>query len=690
MAKSEPAATPVADKVVRLRRRAESGFQLKADWSPAGDQPRAIDQMCVNLQDGLAHQTLLGVTGSGKTYSIANVIQREQRPALVMAPNKTLAAQLYGEFKEFFPDNAVEYFVSYYDYYQPEAYVPSTDTFIEKDSSINEHIEQMRLSATKALMERKDAIVVASVSAIYGLGDPESYFQMVLHLMRGDRIGQREIIRRLTEMQYTRNDVELSRATYRVRGEVIDVHPAESDDEAVRIELFDDEIENITVFDPHTGEARQKLPRYTIYAKSHYVTPRERILSMRSGIQNELRQRLEYFRVNGKLLEAQRLEQRTVFDLEMIQEIGYCSGIENYSRWLTGRQPGEPPPCLFDYLPPDALVIIDESHVTVPQIGAMYKGDRSRKEVLVEYGFRLPSALDNRPLKFDEFERLTPQTIYVSATPGPYELDKSHGAVVEQLVRPTGLVDPAVEIRPASTQVDDVLGEIRLRANKQERVLITTLTKRMSEDLTDYLHEHGVKVRYLHSDIDTVERAEIIRDLRLGVFDVLVGINLLREGLDLPEVSLVAILDADKEGFLRSERSLIQTIGRAARHLEGKAILYADEITGSMRRALDETDRRRARQVEYNKEHHITPKGVRKRVADVMRFGYEALDSAVALKVAEREAAAYSSMAPEKLAKLIGKLEKEMQQAAQNLEFELAAKKRDELRKLREQAFGAR
>jgi excinuclease ABC subunit B len=690
MAKSEPAATPVADKVVRLRRRAESGFQLKADWSPAGDQPRAIDQMCVNLQDGLAHQTLLGVTGSGKTYSIANVIQREQRPALVLAPNKTLAAQLYGEFKEFFPDNAVEYFVSYYDYYQPEAYVPSTDTFIEKDSSINEHIEQMRLSATKALMERKDAIVVASVSAIYGLGDPESYFQMVLHLMRGDRIGQREIIRRLTEMQYTRNDVELSRATYRVRGEVIDVHPAESDDEAVRIELFDDEIENITVFDPLTGEARQKLPRYTIYAKSHYVTPRERILSMRSGIQNELRQRLEYFRVNGKLLEAQRLEQRTVFDLEMIQEIGYCSGIENYSRWLTGRQPGEPPPCLFDYLPPDALVIIDESHVTVPQIGAMYKGDRSRKEVLVEYGFRLPSALDNRPLKFDEFERLTPQTIYVSATPGPYELDKSHGAVVEQLVRPTGLVDPAVEIRPASTQVDDVLGEIRLRANKQERVLITTLTKRMSEDLTDYLHEHGVKVRYLHSDIDTVERAEIIRDLRLGVFDVLVGINLLREGLDLPEVSLVAILDADKEGFLRSERSLIQTIGRAARHLEGKAILYADEITGSMRRALDETDRRRARQVEYNKEHHITPKGVRKRVADVMRFGYEALDSAVALKVAEREAAAYSSMAPEKLAKLIGKLEKEMQQAAQNLEFELAAKKRDELRKLREQAFGAR
>jgi excinuclease ABC subunit B len=679
---------PVEDsKVVRLRRRAESGFQLKADWKPAGDQPRAIEQMCTNLQDGLAHQTLLGVTGSGKTFSIANVIQREQRPTLVMAPNKTLAAQLYGEFKEFFPDHAVEYFVSYYDYYQPEAYVPSTDTFIEKDSSINEHIEQMRLSATKALMERKDAIIVASVSAIYGLGDPESYFQMVLHLVRGERIGQREIIRRLTEMQYTRNDVELARATYRVRGEIIDVHPAESDDEAVRIELFDDEVESISTFDPLTGEPRQKLPRYTIYAKSHYVTPRERILSMREGIQDELRQRLEYFRANGKLLEAQRLEQRTQFDLEMIQEIGYCSGIENYSRWLTGRQPGEPPPCLFDYLPPDALVVIDESHVTVPQIGAMYKGDRSRKEVLVEYGFRLPSALDNRPLKFDEFERLTPQTIYVSATPGPYELEKSRGAVVEQLVRPTGLVDPITEIRPASTQVDDVLGEIRLRVEKQERVLITTLTKRMSEDLTDYLHEHGVKVRYLHSDIDTVERAEIIRDLRLGAFDVLVGINLLREGLDLPEVSLVAILDADKEGFLRSERSLIQTIGRAARHLEGRAILYADEVTNSMRRALDETDRRRAKQTAYNKEQGITPKGVRKRVADVMRFGYEALDSAVALKVAEREAA-YGNMPAEKLAKLIAKLEKEMHQAAQNLEFELAAKKRDELRKLRESALG--
>ncbi|MDR3418120.1 MAG: excinuclease ABC subunit UvrB [Nevskia sp.] len=688
MARPEPTPEPTADKVVRLRRRAESGFHLRADWQPAGDQPQAIGKMCENLEDGLAHQVLLGVTGSGKTFSIANVIQREQRPALVLAPNKTLAAQLYGEFKEFFPENAVEYFVSYYDYYQPEAYVPSTDTFIEKDSSINEHIEQMRLSATKALMERKDAIIVASVSAIYGLGDPESYFQMVLHVVRGDRIGQREIIRRLTEMQYTRNDVELARGTYRVRGEVIDVHPAESDDEAVRIELFDDEVDSISVFDPLTGEARQKLPRYTIYAKSHYVTPRERILSMMDGIKDELRERLDYFRRNGKLLEAQRLEQRTLFDLEMIQEIGYCSGIENYSRWLTGRKPGEPPPCLFDYLPPDALVVIDESHVTVPQLGGMYRGDRARKEVLVEYGFRLPSALDNRPLKFEEFERLTPQTIYVSATPGPYELEKAADAIVEQLVRPTGLVDPAVEIRPASTQVDDVLGEIRLRTAKQERVLITTLTKRMAEDLTDYLHEHGVRVRYMHSDIDTVERAEIIRDLRLGTFDVLVGINLLREGLDLPEVSLVAILDADKEGFLRSERSLIQTIGRAARHLDGKAILYADQRTGSIERALEETDRRRARQVEYNKVHHITPKGVRKRIADVMHFGYESLDTAVALKVAEREAQ-YGGMSPEKLSKLIAKLEKEMHQAAQNLEFEVAARKRDELRKLREQAFGA-
>ena len=678
----------ISGKVVRLKRRADDPFKLAADWAPAGDQPAAIAQMVENLKDGLAHQTLLGVTGSGKTYSIANVISQVQRPTLVMAPNKTLAGQLYGEFKEFFPNNAVEYFVSYYDYYQPEAYVPSTDTFIEKDSSINEHIEQMRLSATKALMERRDAIVVASVSAIYGLGDPESYFQMVLHMAIGDRYGQREIIRRLTEMQYTRNETELVRGSYRVRGEVIDIHPAESDDEAVRIELFDEEVEAISVFDPLTGEVRTKLPRYSIYAKSHYVTPREHLIGMRDNIQNELQERLAYFKANGKLLEAQRIEQRTTFDLEMIQEVGYCSGIENYSRWMTGRAPGEPPPCLFDYLPPDALVVIDESHVTVPQIGGMYKGDRARKETLVEYGFRLPSALDNRPLKFDEFQRLTPQTIYVSATPGPYELEKSGDAIVEQLVRPTGLVDPITEVRPASTQVDDVLGEIRLRVEKTERVLITTLTKRMAEDLTDYLNENGVRVRYLHSDIETVERAEIIRDLRLGVFDVLVGINLLREGLDLPEVSLVAILDADKEGFLRSERSLIQTIGRAARHLHGKAILYADQITGSMRRALDETERRRNKQIAHNLAEGITPKGVQKRIADVMRFGYEGTDRVVAQRIAERQAGEYAKLSPEKLAKAIAKLEKEMRQAAQNLEFELAGKKRDELRKLREQTFG--
>jgi excinuclease ABC subunit B len=678
----------ISGKVVRLKRRADDPFKLKADWAPAGDQPAAITQMIENLKDGLAHQVLLGVTGSGKTFSIANVISKVQRPTLVMAPNKTLAGQLYGEFKEFFPNNAVEYFVSYYDYYQPEAYVPSTDTFIEKDSSINEQIEQMRLSATKALMERRDAIVVASVSAIYGLGDPESYFQMVLHLAIGDKYGQREIIRRLTEMQYSRNETELARGTYRVRGEVIDIHPAESDDEAVRVELFDDEIEAISVFDPLTGEVRNKLPRFSIYAKSHYVTPREHLVNMRDNIQDELQQRLAYFKANGKLLEAQRIEQRTTFDLEMIQEVGYCSGIENYSRWMTGRAPGEPPPCLFDYLPPDALVVIDESHVTVPQIGGMYKGDRARKETLVEYGFRLPSALDNRPLKFDEFQRLTPQTIYVSATPGPYEIEKAGSAVVEQLVRPTGLVDPITEVRPASTQVDDVLGEIRLRVNKTERVLITTLTKRMAEDLTDYLNENGVRVRYLHSDIETVERSEIIRDLRLGVFDVLVGINLLREGLDLPEVSLVAILDADKEGFLRSERSLIQTIGRAARHLNGKAILYADKITGSMQRALDETERRRNKQIAHNLKEGITPVGVQKRIADVMRFGYETVDSVVAQRVAERQASEYAKMTPQKLAKTIAKLEKEMRQAAQNLEFELAGKKRDELRQLREQTFG--
>tara|TARA_R110000787_G_scaffold58117_20_gene132485 strand:+ start:481 stop:2547 length:2067 start_codon:yes stop_codon:yes gene_type:complete len=673
-------------KVVRLKHRRDTAFKLKSDWPPAGDQPAAIAAMVDNLDAGIAHQTLLGVTGSGKTYSIANVIEQVQRPTLVLAPNKTLAAQLYGEFKEFFPDNAVEYFVSYYDYYQPEAYVPSTDTFIEKDSSINEHIEQMRLSATKALMERRDSIIVASVSAIYGLGDPESYFRMVMHLKTGDQLDQRSLIRQLTAMQYSRNEMDLVRGTYRVRGDVIDIHPAETDDEAVRVELFDDEIETVSIFDPLTGEIRQKVPRYTVYPKSHYVTPREKVLAMFDQIKQEMRDRVQYFKANDKLLEAQRIEQRTTFDLEMIQEVGFCSGIENYSRYLSGREAGEPPPCLFDYLPPDALVVLDESHVTVPQLGAMYKGDRSRKSTLVEFGFRLPSAMDNRPLKFEEFQRLVPQAIYVSATPGPYEAEKSGSSVVEQVVRPTGLVDPQVEVRPAGSQVDDVLGEIRLRAEKQERVLITVLTKRMAEDLTDYLHENGVKVRYMHSDVDTVERAEIIRDLRLGLFDVLVGINLLREGLDLPEVSLVAILDADKEGFLRSDRSLIQTIGRAARHLEGKAILYADQMTGSMRRSIDETDRRRALQVAFNLEHNITPRGVQKRVADLMRYGYEdAGADGQGLKAAEMRSAYEAKLTPEVVGKKIGKLEKEMRVAAQNLEFEKAAKLRDEVRRLREQ-----
>ncbi|THD03374.1 excinuclease ABC subunit B [Panacagrimonas perspica] len=659
-------------------------FKLKSEWPPAGDQPAAIAGMVENLEAGVAHQTLLGVTGSGKTYSIANVIHQVQRPTLVLAPNKTLAAQLYGEFKEFFPDNSVEYFVSYYDYYQPEAYVPSTDTFIEKDSSINEHIEQMRLSATKALMERRDSIIVASVSAIYGLGDPESYFKMVMHMKVGDQIDQRSLIRQLASMQYTRNDMDLARGTYRVRGDLIDIHPAETDDEAVRVELFDDVVESVSIFDPLTGEVRQRVPRYTIYPKSHYVTPREKVLGMFDVIKDEMRERLKYFQSAGKLLEAQRLEQRTTFDLEMIQEVGFCSGIENYSRYLSGRNPGEPPPCLLDYLPPDALVVVDESHVTVPQLGAMYKGDRARKETLVEYGFRLPSAMDNRPLKFEEFQRLVPQTIYVSATPGPYEVEKSGSSVVEQVVRPTGLVDPQVEIRPARTQVDDVLGEIRIRAEKHERVLITVLTKRMAEDLTDYLHENGVKVRYMHSDVDTVERAEIIRDLRLGVFDVLVGINLLREGLDLPEVSLVAILDADKEGFLRSDRSLIQTIGRAARHLEGRAILYADQVTDSMRRSIGETDRRRAKQQAFNLEHGITPRGVTKRIADLMRYGYA--DGSGALpKAAEPKAGYEARLTSEQMAKKIAKIEKEMRVAAQNLEFEKAAKLRDDVRRLREQ-----
>src|SRR5687767_12711899 len=592
-------------------------FELVAPFEPTGDQPQAIEKLDAGFEGGLAKQTLLGVTGSGKTYTIANVIQAIQKPTIVMAPNKTLAAQLYGEFKSFFPNNAVEYFVSYYDYYQPEAYVPSSDTFIEKDSSVNEHIEQMRLSATKALLERRDTLIVCTVSAIYGLGDPGEYHRMVLHLSRGERLDQRELIRKLTEMQYSRNDTELRRGTYRVRGEVIDVHPAESESEAMRIELFDGEIEQLSAFDPLTGEVFRKLPRYTIYPKSHYVTTRRTVLDAVETIKEELRERLEQLYAQNKLVEAQRLAQRTQFDLEMLAEVGFCNGVENYSRHLTGHMPGEPPPCLFDYLPPDALLVVDESHVTVPQIGAMFKGDRSRKETLVEFGFRLPSALDNRPLRFEEWEGRSPRAIYVSATPGPYELRNSEGQITELVVRPTGLIDPQVEIRPVATQVDDVLGEISLRVAMGDRVLITTLTKRMAENLTEYLGEHGVRVRYLHSDVDTVERVEIIRDLRLGVFDVLVGINLLREGLDMPEVSLVAILDADKEGFLRSTRSLIQTIGRAARNVRGKAILYADRITNSMERAIEETDRRRQKQVEYNAEHGITPVSIVRSMTDV-------------------------------------------------------------------------
>jgi excinuclease ABC subunit B len=658
-------------------------FELTTSFDPSGDQPEAIAGLIEGLESGLAHQTLLGVTGSGKTFTIANVVQQMQRPTLVLAPNKTLAAQLYGEMKEFFPGNSVEYFVSYYDYYQPEAYVPTTDTYIEKDASINEHIEQMRLSATKALFERPDTVIVASVSSIYGLGDPRSYLSMVLHLVRGDQVDQRKILRRLADLQYTRNDIELRRGTYRVRGDVIDNHPADAEREAVRVELFDDEIENLSYFDPLTGEVLRKVPRLTVYPKTHYVTPREVILNAVDQIKIELKERLEQLRSLNKLVEAQRLEQRTRFDLEMMMELGYCSGIENYSRYLSGRAAGEPPPTLFDYLPSDALLVIDESHVTIPQLGAMYRGDRSRKETLVEYGFRLPSALDNRPLKFEEFEQMAPQTIFVSATPGPYEGSHSD-QVIEQVVRPTGLVDPAVEVRPASTQVDDVLSEIGERAELGERVLITTLTKRMAEDLTDYLLEHGVRVRYLHSDIDTVERVEIIRDLRLGNFDVLVGINLLREGLDMPEVSLVAIFDADKEGFLRSERSLIQTIGRAARNLRGKAILYADVVTGSMQRAIDETERRRAKQIAYNTEHGITPKGIQKRVADIMESGYtaETITPQRYAKVAE-EALGYAAMPREELVRMVEKLEKQMYEHARNLEFEEAARLRDQVEEIR-------
>jgi excinuclease ABC subunit B len=656
-------------------------FELYSDYLPAGDQPQAIEKLVDGLTSGLAHQTLLGVTGSGKTFTIANVIQQVQRPTLVLAHNKTLAAQLYGEFKVFFPKNSVEYFVSYYDYYQPEAYVPASDTFIEKDASINEHIEQMRLSATKALLERPDSIIVATVSAIYGLGDPEAYLSMVLHMSRGDRLEQRKLLRRLADMQYTRNEIDLQQGTYRVRGDVIDIFPAESEREAVRVELFDDQVESLSFFDPLTGEVLRKVPRLTVYPSTHYVTPKERVQKAVDEIRGELRTRLLELNAASKLVEAQRLQQRTLFDLEMMNEVGYCAGIENYSRYLSGRMAGEPPPCLFDYLPKNALLVIDESHQTIPQLGAMYKGDRSRKETLVEYGFRLPSALDNRPLRFEEFEQMAPQAIYVSATPSHYEKRVS-AQVIEQVVRPTGLTDPVVEIRPVRAQVDDLLSEIRLRAQANERVLVTTLTKRMAEDLTEYLAEHGVKVRYLHSDIETVERSEIIRDLRLGKFDVIVGINLLREGLDMPEVSLVAILDADKEGFLRSEGSLIQTIGRAARNVQGKAILYADVRTGSIERAIAETDRRRNKQIEFNAEHGITPRTIVKAVGDVM-------EGARSVHERERDADDESSLlAPEQALKRIKKLETDMMKLARNLEFEQAARLRDQIQKLRHAAFG--
>ncbi|WP_265497704.1 excinuclease ABC subunit UvrB [Providencia rustigianii] len=663
-------------------------FKLYSDFQPGGDQPEAIRKLIEGLEDGLAHQTLLGVTGSGKTFTIANVIAQENRPTMLMAHNKTLAAQLYSEMKGFFPDNAVEYFVSYYDYYQPEAYVPSSDTFIEKDASINEHIEQMRLSATKALLERRDVIVVASVSAIYGLGDPDSYLKMMLHLTDGMIIDQRSILRRLADLQYIRNDQAFTRGTFRVRGEVIDIFPAESDEYALRVELFDDEVERLSLFDPLTGAIQHRIPRFTVYPKTHYVTPRERILEAMEQIKIELADRRRVLLENNKLIEEQRVAQRTQFDLEMMNELGYCSGIENYSRYLSGRAPGEPPPTLFDYLPADGLLVVDESHVTIPQIGAMYKGDRSRKETLVEYGFRLPSALDNRPMRFEEFEAAAPQTIYVSATPGNYELEKSGHEVIEQVVRPTGLLDPIIEVRPVTTQVDDLLSEIRLRVEKQERVLVTTLTKRMAEDLTEYLEEHGERVRYLHSDIDTVERVEIIRDLRLGEFDVLVGINLLREGLDMPEVSLVAILDADKEGFLRSERSLIQTIGRAARNLNGKAILYGDRITNSMAKAIAETERRRAKQIEYNEAHGITPQGLKKKVGDILQIGHKVGGKGKGRgKGSNKEDLALNiqSMSTKELEQRISQLEAQMYKHAQDLEFEAAARVRDELQTLRNQ-----
>ena len=659
-----------------------SPFQLEELFPPSGDQPDAIAKLTEGINDGLAFQTLLGVTGSGKTYTMAHVIARLGRPALVLAPNKTLAAQLYAEFREFFPDNAVEYFVSYYDYYQPEAYVPARDLYIEKDSSINDHIEQMRLSATKSLLERRDVIIVATVSCIYGIGDPSEYHGMILHLRQGEKMSQRDVLARLVAMQYTRSELDFRRGTFRVRGDVIDVFPAEHAEQAIRISLYDDEIEKLEVFDPLTGKVHHPMARFTVYPSSHYVTPRETTLRAIEAIKAELRERIEFFQKAGRLLEAQRIEQRTRFDLEMLAELGFCKGIENYSRHLSGRQAGEPPPTLIDYLPSDALMIIDESHVTIPQLGGMYRGDRSRKENLVEYGFRLPSALDNRPLRFDEFEKVVRQTIFVSATPADYEHEKS-GQVVEQVVRPTGLIDPEVIVRPASTQVDDLLSEINLRVKKKERVLVTTLTTRMAEELTEYLAEHGVKVRYLHSEVETVERVEIIRDLRLGEFDVLVGINLLREGLDLPEVSLVAILDADKEGFLRSERSLIQTIGRAARHINGTAILYADLVTASIKKALAETERRRQKQRGYNETHGITPKGVIKRIKDLIDGVYDAAQADV-----EQQEARYESMSEKQLAREIKALEKKMLQHAKNLEFEEAAAARDRLSELKKRVFG--
>ncbi|HTR57533.1 MAG TPA: excinuclease ABC subunit UvrB [Casimicrobiaceae bacterium] len=663
-----------------------SPYELHQPFAPSGDQPEAIAKLVDGLQDGLSFQTLLGVTGSGKTYTMANVIARTGRPAIVIAPNKTLAAQLYSEFREFFPNNAVEYFVSYYDYYQPEAYVPSRDLYIEKDSSINEHIEQMRLSATKAILERPDCVIVATVSAIYGIGDPTEYHSMILHLRQGDRVSQRDAIKRLTEMQYTRNDAEFRRGVFRVRGDVLDIFPAENAENAIRVTLFDDEVEMLQLFDPLTGHLKQKLARFTVFPSSHYVTGRQKVLSAIDQIKVELASQKEFFAGQMKLIEAQRIEQRTRFDLEMMAEIGYCKGIENYSRYLSGRNPGEPPPTLIDYLPTAALMFVDESHVTIPQVGGMYKGDRARKENLVNYGFRLPSALDNRPLRFDEFERLMPQTIFVSATPADYE-SRHAGQVVEQLVRPTGLVDPDLSVRPAATQVDDLLSEIHQRVERSERVLVTTLTKRMAEDLTDYLAENGVRVRYLHSDIDTVERVEIIRDLRLGEFDVLVGINLLREGLDIPEVSLVAILDADKEGFLRAERSLIQTIGRAARHINGMAILYADHMTDSMKAAIGETERRRAKQIAYNAQMGITPVGVQKRIKDIIEGVYDPDEAKKELRAAQAKAR-YDAMPEKDLERELKQIEKQMLDAARNLEFERAAELRDRLFELRQKMFG--